>query len=75
MRVAPQVRETKMNQNSSRSHVVVRLYIESRPSTCISGRLSRSIVCLQRQLNLIPYHGLCMSSTSAFNRSRGSTCG
>ncbi|GIL83344.1 hypothetical protein Vretifemale_12169 [Volvox reticuliferus] len=31
-----QVRETKMNQKSSRSHLVVRLYVESRPAP-ISG--------------------------------------
>ncbi|GFR48937.1 hypothetical protein Agub_g10944 [Astrephomene gubernaculifera] len=31
-----QVRETKMNQKSSRSHLVVRLYVESRPASIAS---------------------------------------
>lgn len=32
-----QVRETKMNQKSSRSHLVVRLYVESRPAVASGG--------------------------------------
>lgn len=35
--VLPQTRATRMNDNSSRSHEIVRLYIESRPASAAAG--------------------------------------